>query len=927
MRLSPAGIAAARELARRRPVPIPATQRAAVVAESIRAWFHPRQRSLLTSVATWIATCKTRRAGATSGGVRELIARALEKPGFRATYISKTSVDARDRAWTNDNKSGFLDVIRELGDSVKLKRRKLEAYKLGGIIIEVRDAKMKLDFSNGSQLEIFGANNIGRHSSKRGSAKNVFWIDEAQDFPGLDEFIAVISPSLRDFGGQCWLTGTPGRDCAGLFYEVTKEEVEERPAGWEVHTISIVDNPFFGHVVDHTGPEGEIEYLVEDNLGRRTGPYYDIDDAERAAVQVRWDVTAGAEKREKNLKGDEADFVREWLGRWVKADARYVYPVHAVPRHQLLFAPQRLRDNPFVGSDPRFDLHPPWYDHHAAVRDLPRLGRDRRPHKWLYSLWFDFGFHPDPFACVMWAFTPTLHDVYEMFSWKMTEVHADDQARYIKLIWDAVSEIVSFGGDAAGKQADFAEWQRRLNLPLEEANKAGKNTLEELLAGDVRRGLVHLRENSPLHTEMRHLVYLPTKPGKTREVHKHRKVNGVVHGDHCCFVAGTMIETSIGVIAIEDMRPGMLVPVRSGEQRMVTAAFSVGVKPLWQLESSDGAILVGTGDHPIWTQRGWMAMRDLMPADTLITWESTDPARSPRSTDVGTGDIQNPSTGPRASTSCAPSNEEDEATRSCFIEPFGNTPSALSQTGSTSTTSTRIRSITPSTTSPSSPAVSTCESTRGRPSGSRGHVGASPEPSLRRPHGTGATLVERGTSSMDDASWTSAPCSPLDVDNAVANSRPSSPSLGSVATPASRPRDVLAASTTPCESAVHAASDSPQIATVIRCAAPTRVLRISDIGRNERVYNLTVAVDHEYFANGILVSNCDASRYGFSSLTHYLAKLPGDRPLPGSRAALEAEAETIEQRLDAAEERRQERLAEADELAGEYAASGEYQWE
>lgn len=32
-------------------------------------------------------------------------------------------------------------------------------------------------------------------------------------------------------------------------------------------------------------------------------------------------------------------------------------------------------------------------------------------------------------------------------------------------------------------------------------------------------------------------------------------------------------------------------------------------------------------------------------------------------------------------------------------------------------------------------------------------------------------------------------------------------------------------------------------------------------GRREPVYNLTVAGDHEYFANGVLVSNCDALRY------------------------------------------------------------------
>ena len=36
----------------------------------------------------------------------------------------------------------------------------------------------------------------------------------------------------------------------------------------------------------------------------------------------------------------------------------------------------------------------------------------------------------------------------------------------------------------------------------------------------------------------------------------------------------------------------------------------------------------------------------------------------------------------------------------------------------------------------------------------------------------------------------------------------------------------------------------------------------------ERVYDLNVDTTHEYFANGLLVHNCDAMRYGiFSKLT------------------------------------------------------------
>jgi hypothetical protein len=39
------------------------------------------------------------------------------------------------------------------------------------------------------------------------------------------------------------------------------------------------------------------------------------------------------------------------------------------------------------------------------------------------------------------------------------------------------------------------------------------------------------------------------------------------------------------------------------------------------------------------------------------------------------------------------------------------------------------------------------------------------------------------------------------------------------------------------------------------------VVSVSEREPCDRVYNLTVDGPHEYYANGILVSNCDALRY------------------------------------------------------------------
>jgi hypothetical protein len=202
--------------------------------------------------------------------------------------------------------------------------------------------------------------------------------------------------------------------------------------------------------------------------------------------------------------------------------------VHVVPKHVLFYAPQRLRPNPFIGKHARFNGHPPWYDHEKAMLDLPRKPRGRQ-YQWLFVECADFGYYPDPFAMVVWAFNRELPGVYEMFSWKHTRVNTDDQGTYLRTLWDALPTAMALVGDPAGKQDDFDVWRERLSLPMEEADKAGKNTLEEFLADAIRREERSLREGSPLYLEMKHLVYLPQRPGKTREVDKHRRAaDGIV---------------------------------------------------------------------------------------------------------------------------------------------------------------------------------------------------------------------------------------------------------------------------------------------------------------------------------------------------------------------------------------------------------------
>ncbi len=535
------------ELARRRPIQADSQRNAAAdAAAQLRAFYYVKQGAFFTSKHKRKATKKTRRAGATTGGVRECIARCLENPGYRIVVVHSTKQEARERAWTSDTKSGFVDILRELGTDVT--DPSIEVVMLGGVRIEVRDQIMQLDFANGSQIKLWGYDDIRALRKQRGVAKHLYWIDEAQDIRYLDEFFNKVILAQQDYDIEVWLTGTPGQDCAGMFYEITKEEEHERTPGWEVHTLAQIDNPFWGRVVtDSSG--GWLVYYVEDNLKNRTGPYATYFEAEEVASKTRWDVTAGKALIEKGWKGEEPDFIREFLGKWCQQDARFVYPVHSCNPTDLLYAVMRPRTadkiekgkEPVIIANYNEHINPVtgkpalWFDVDKAVSDLPKRKKFNQKRQWMYAIGVDFGYSPDPMAIVVWAFAHDTNDVYELFSWKATKVHTDDQGRYLLKVWSELDNVVVFVGDPAGKQDDFEVWRTRMQLPIDEANKKGKNTLEEFLADDIRRGRVHLRIGSPLYDEMKHLIYLPTKPGKTREVAKHRRAgDGIVHGDHCC---------------------------------------------------------------------------------------------------------------------------------------------------------------------------------------------------------------------------------------------------------------------------------------------------------------------------------------------------------------------------------------------------------
>ena len=115
--------------------------------------------------------------------------------------------------------------------------------------------------------------------------------------------------------------------------------------------------------------------------------------------------------------------------------------------------------------------------------------------------------------------------------------------------------------------------------------------------------------------------------------------------DHACFIAGTMVETQGGEMPIERIKVGQKVLTRKGYKRVKIAQY-VDTKPVYVAELSNGIKLTGTLDHPIWVKgEGFVPLINLNPGDILLSKDECEwNQKALFSTASRSGGIQNQTT-------------------------------------------------------------------------------------------------------------------------------------------------------------------------------------------------------------------------------------------------------------------------------------------
>lgn len=424
-------------------------------AAAIRAPLFPEQRACTSDPAPQVAARCTRRSGKSSGWLREMIATAIETPHSRQIYLNETRIECEAVAWVGKERDGLL----ALNDD----------YELGGI---PNETKLRLTFPNQASIQLIGADDLRAINRLRGRALRRVLVEEAQKAAHLEYAVKeVFQPAMLDYGGQIVLIGTPSKELAGLFYDVTRDDASV--VGWKSHRWSVLDNPFFGKT-------------TEERYARTLGHILALN----------------------GWTGDEPEFRREWLGEWVREDAYYVYEVHRVPEHLLYWdaPPLPPLDGPHV-IPRRAELEP----------FLPKHP-DGSAKEWLTVIGVDLGYM-DPFAYHCWVFSHEDPNLYEIASWKRSGLSFDEQGAIMRTLADEWSPI-TMPTDAGGHAVKSAikgwreGWLERKPLPVEEAHKTDKQTAIGWYNADLRHGKLKYRKGSHTLAEQKRLQWKVSVAGE-----------------------------------------------------------------------------------------------------------------------------------------------------------------------------------------------------------------------------------------------------------------------------------------------------------------------------------------------------------------------------------------------------------------------------
>lgn len=235
---------------------------------------HAEQQAFLSNPARFKCALAGRRGGKSYVVAYWLLQGWRYRPGQVSLFVARSIGHARDILW---------DLLKALN------RR----WEWGA---QAHEGRLEMTFPNGYQIRLRGAQNLSQVERIRGPSYWRVALDEVHLYPDRllrFMFTSIIRPALADHLGEMIMTGTPGYDLQGMWFERTLDPEQfpdkagdPKKVQWPTHRWTILDNP---HIPD---AEQELEDVLSENNWSPTNP----------------------------------EFLREWRGLWVEDVGALVYP-------------------------------------------------------------------------------------------------------------------------------------------------------------------------------------------------------------------------------------------------------------------------------------------------------------------------------------------------------------------------------------------------------------------------------------------------------------------------------------------------------------------------------------------------------------------------------------------------------------------------
>jgi PBSX family phage terminase large subunit len=342
--------------------------------------------------------------------------------------------------------------------------------------------------------------------------------------------------------------------------------------------------------------------------------------------------------------------------------------------------------------------------------------------------------------------------------------------------------------------------------------------------------------------------------------------------DHDCFVAGTMVETYAGLKPIETVTTSDMVLTRRGYKPVIDCGITSPNAQVYTLETSDGRTLTGSGNHPIWVKgKGYLPLDTLRYGDIIEVWK---PQISLYSTGSDFDVISTQRTGQTATTTPPANRSRCRVLEGCMRK-YGRLPTAPFQKVARFITRMRILSTIHWTIWNVLRNGNTASDTEKQECNMPNRLEAGllwKRLVLHLWTGTKANRVASGTVNMPNAFGLMGNESFIqDFATSAASHMKHCQTINlidSARTPANQHGGDTKGLMTKTVSAQYAGSSIGSTNIPDQQPAGIYVVRVSAQSKPQPIYNLSVADVHEYYANGILVHNCDSCRYVVTGTKH-----------------------------------------------------------